>query len=82
MTASEDNLRYPMLNEQYDTFIRTLDSEDVQPTQPQRQVFEYLHGELETALAQWRAVVDSDLPAFESLMRAHAVPSLTDARAP
>ena len=47
MAASEDNLRYPnMLNEQYDTFSGTLDSEDFGPTESQRQVYAYLHGEL------------------------------------
>jgi photosystem II stability/assembly factor-like uncharacterized protein len=77
MAASEDNLRYPnMLNEQYDTFSATLDSEDFGPTESQRQVFAYLHGELAGELAKWRAVSDIELPAFQSLMRAHGVPSI------
>ncbi len=77
MAASEDNLRYPnMLNEQYDTFSATLDTEDFGPTESQRQVYSYLHGELNAELAKWRAVFERDLPAFQALMREHGVPSI------
>jgi photosystem II stability/assembly factor-like uncharacterized protein len=83
MAASEDNLRYPnMLNEQYDTFSATLDSEDFGPTESQRQVYAYLHGELTGELAKWRALLDTDLPALQSLMRAQGVPSIGEARQP
>jgi hypothetical protein len=83
MAASEDNLRYPnMLNEQYDTFSGTLDSEDFGPTESQRQVYAYLHGELTGVLAKWRSVSDTDLPAFQALMRAHGVPAIGDIRRP
>jgi len=38
MKASEDNLRYPnRLNEQYDTFIATVDADDVAPTVAQQE---------------------------------------------
>ena len=68
MAASEDNLRYPnMLNEQYDTFISLLDS-DWAPTQPEREVYAYLHGELDGELAKWRALATRDLPALISLL--------------
>jgi hypothetical protein len=83
MAASEDNLRYPnMLNEQYDTFAGTLDTEDFGPTESQRQVYAYLHGELTGVLAKWRSVSDTDLPAFQALMRAHGVPAIGDIRRP
>jgi hypothetical protein len=83
MKASEDNLRYPnMLNEQYDTFSQLLDGSDYRPTQPQREVFAYLHAELTAELAKWRAVVGTELPAIDALMRQHGVPSLTDLKAP
>jgi photosystem II stability/assembly factor-like uncharacterized protein len=82
MAASEDNLRYPnMLNEQYDTFISVLDS-DWAPTEPERQVFEYLHGELAAELAKWRAVVSGDLPALNTLLHSHGVPSIGGFAAP
>jgi hypothetical protein len=83
MAASEDNLRYPnMLNEQYDTFAGTLDAEDFGPTESQRQVYEYLHGELAAELAKWRTVSDADLPAFHSLIHAHGVPSIGEVQQP
>ena len=77
MAASEDNLRYPnMLNEQYDAFAGTLDTEDFGPTESQRQVFAYLHEALAGELAKSRAVSDADLPALQALMRDHGVPSI------
>jgi hypothetical protein len=79
MAASEDNLRYPnMLNEQYDTFSGVLDSEDFGPTESQRQVYAYLHGELTKELAKWHTVSQADLPALQSLMRDHGVPTIAD----
>ncbi len=77
MAASEDNLRYPnMLNEQYDTFSATLDGEDFGPTEPQRQVFASLHTQLLEELEHWKALSSTDLPALQSLMREHGVPSI------
>ncbi|HEV7985968.1 MAG TPA: hypothetical protein VGP20_07370, partial [Steroidobacteraceae bacterium] len=83
LAASEDNLRYPnMLNEQYDTFAATLDSEDFGPTESQRQVYAYLHGELAGELAKWRAVRDTDLPALQALLRDRGVPLIGDVKSP
>jgi hypothetical protein len=77
MAASEDNLRYPnMLNEQYDTFSATLDGEDFGPTEPQRQVFDSLHAQLVAELDHWKSLSSTDLPALQSLMREHSVPSI------
>ena len=77
MAASEDNLRYPnMLNEQYDTFAATIDFGDFGPTEPQRQVFEYLHGELAREVAKWQSIVGADVPAFDALLKAHGAPAL------
>ena len=83
MAASEDNLRYPnMLNEQYDTFLGTLNSEDFGPTESQRQVYAYLHGELTAELARWQTLVGTDLPALQALMHAQGVPTLGGTREP
>jgi len=77
MAASEDNLRYPnMLNEQYDTFSATLDSEDFGPTESQREVYADLHAALLAELAKWSAIAANDLPALDQLMHAHHVPAL------
>ena len=82
MAASEDNLRYPnMLNEQYDTFISMIDS-DWRPTDPEREVYAYLHGELTSELAKWRALVASDLPALDAQLRKAGVPAIGGFSAP
>jgi hypothetical protein len=82
MAASEDNLRYPnMLNEQYATFIEVIDS-DWAPTEPERQVYAQLHGELGGELAKWRAVVDNDLPALNTLLHRQGVPAIGGFHAP
>jgi hypothetical protein len=77
LAASEDNLRYPnMLNEQYDAFSATLDSEDFAPTEPQKQVFSSLHASLVEELNQWQALSSAELPALQNLMHEHGVPSI------
>jgi photosystem II stability/assembly factor-like uncharacterized protein len=77
MKASEDNLRYPNeLNEQYDTFIATIDADDVAPTVPQQAVFADLHRRLTEQLGKWQALVDGELPALNGLMQQAGVPRL------
>jgi hypothetical protein len=67
MKASEDNLRYPnKLDEQYDTFIATIDGEDVQPTGPQLDVFSELHDRLTRQLTAWKSLQDHELTALSS----------------
>jgi photosystem II stability/assembly factor-like uncharacterized protein len=77
MKASEDNLRYPnQLNEQYDTFIATINADDVRPTEPQLQVFGELHGRLSEQLAKWKALMDTDLPALNAQLQRAGIPHL------
>ena len=78
MKASEDNLRFPnQLNEQYDTFVATVDGDDVRPTEPQRQVFAELHRRLTEQLAKWKSMLDTDLPVLNTAMHGAGVPSLS-----
>jgi photosystem II stability/assembly factor-like uncharacterized protein len=82
MSASEDNLRYPnMLNEQYDSYSAMLDT-DAAPTEPERQVFGQLHGELTAELSRWRALVATDLPALNTLLNAHGAGTVGGFNAP
>jgi hypothetical protein len=76
MKASEDNLRYPnQLNEQYDTFIATVDGDDVSPTASQKQVFAELHARLSAQLANWKSLVDKKVPELNTeLQRIGAAP--------
>ncbi len=79
MAASEDNLRYPnMLNEQYDSFAATLDSEDFGPTESQLQVFTDLHHDLAAQLDLWRSIAAQDLPALRGLMHEHGLPTMNE----
>jgi len=78
MKASEDNLRYPnRLNEQYDTFIGTVDGDDVGPTEPQLQVFAELHRRLTEQLAKWKSLQDTELPALNTQLQQAGVSRVT-----
>jgi photosystem II stability/assembly factor-like uncharacterized protein len=77
MKASEDNLRYPnQLNEQYDTFITTINGDDFSPTEPQRQVFGELHRRLGEQLTNWKSLMDTDLPALNARLQSAGMPRL------
>jgi len=77
MKASEDNLRYPnRLNEQYDTFIATIDADDVAPTAAQQQVYADLHRRLVEQLEKWKSLASSELPALNTRMQEAGVPRL------
>jgi len=77
MKASEDNLRYPnRLNEQYDTFIATVDADDVAPTAAHQQVYADLHRRLAEQLEKWKSLASSELPALNTRMQEAGVPRL------
>ena len=77
MKASEDNLRYPnRLNEQYDTFIATIDADDVAPTAAQQEVYADLHRRLVEQLEKWKSLANSELPALNTRMQEAGVPRL------
>jgi hypothetical protein len=77
MKSSEGNLRYPnMLNEQFDSLMHTEDAGDAAPTASTVAVFEMLNKQLETQLAAWNQVLNTELPALNRLMQENKVPSL------
>jgi hypothetical protein len=74
MKSSEGNLRYPsMLNEQYDSFRSMIENADAAPTQPEYDVFDQLHGRLETQLAAWKRIASTDVPAVNDLVRKQGI---------
>jgi photosystem II stability/assembly factor-like uncharacterized protein len=78
MKASEDNLRYPnQLNEQYDTFIATVDGDDVRPTEAQHQVYVELHSRLDEQLEKWKSLLDTELPTLNAQLQHAGVAHLT-----
>jgi photosystem II stability/assembly factor-like uncharacterized protein len=77
MKASEDNLRYPnRLNEQYDTFIATVDADDAAPTVAQQEVYAGLHRRLVEQLEKWKSLANTELPALNTRMQEAGVPRL------
>ena len=77
MKASEDNLRYPnRLNEQYDTFIATVDADDVAPTVAQQEVYTDLHRRLVEQLEKWQSLANKELPALNTRMQEAGIPRL------
>jgi len=58
LKSTEGTLRYPvMLNEQFDTFRAMIENADAAPTQQMIDVFNGLDQRLNTALAQWNALL-------------------------
>jgi photosystem II stability/assembly factor-like uncharacterized protein len=77
MKSSEGNLRYPnKLNEAFDSLMHTEDAADAAPTQSTVAVFETLNKQLETQLARWQQVLNTDLPALNQLMHSNNVPAI------
>ncbi|MBV9147170.1 MAG: glycosyl hydrolase, partial [Acidobacteria bacterium] len=77
MKGSEANLAFPnQLNEKFDTFIRSVESADAPPTKQQYEVFDYLNGQLQTLLANWKQVQDNDVRSFNALVEKYQVPFL------
>jgi hypothetical protein len=77
MKASEDNLRYPnRLNEQYDTFIATVDTDDVAPTVAHQEVYAGLHRRLVEQLEKWKSLANTELPALNTRMQEAGIPRL------
>jgi hypothetical protein len=77
MKGSEANLAFPNeLNEKFDTFIRSVESADAQPTKQQYEVFDYLNGQLQTLLTSWKEIQNSDVRSFNALVERYQVPFL------
>ena len=78
MKSSEGNLGFPnMLNEQYASFNELVQDVDGAPTAQQLLVMDELHNRLGAQLSQWQAIVRSDVPALNDLMRKAGVPAFT-----
>jgi photosystem II stability/assembly factor-like uncharacterized protein len=77
MKGSEGNLAFPnMLNEAFDTFSRSVDAGDREPTKPQMDVFASLSGRLDEQLKKWNAIKQDDLPKVTELIKQADVPAL------
>ncbi|HZQ91827.1 MAG TPA: hypothetical protein VFA60_08560 [Terriglobales bacterium] len=77
MKSSEGNLKFPnMLNEQFDSFSRSLEGDDSAPTAQQVAVHEDLRKRLDEQLAKWKQIAATEVPAINDLMKREGVPAL------
>jgi len=74
-TASEDELNYPTkLNSKFASLGQAVDSADAAPTEGELGVFEELNAQLETQLARWREVANTDVPGLNAALRNADIP--------
>ncbi len=77
MKGSEGNLAFPnMLNEAFDSFSRSVDAGDREPTKPQMDVFALLSGRLDEQLKKWNTIKQDDLPKVTALIKEADLPAL------
>jgi hypothetical protein len=77
MKGSEANLAFPnQLNEKFDTFIRSVESADGEPTKQQDDLYQYLNGQLQKLLADWHQVQTTDVKSFNAVIEKYQVPFL------
>ena len=76
-TADEDQLNYGnQLSSQLAYFETAVEDGDSAPTQPDRERFAALRAQTERLAAAWRAVLRTDVPRLNRLMRAAGVPAI------
>jgi len=77
MKGSEANLAFPnQLNEKFDTFIRSVESADGEPTKQQYELYQYLNGQLQKLLEGWHQVQTKDVQSFNAMIEKYQVPFL------
>jgi photosystem II stability/assembly factor-like uncharacterized protein len=73
--ASEDPLNYPVrVNNKLLILQQTVESADSAPTQQSYAVFDELSKQLDAALAQWRQILNTDVPALNALIQKSNLP--------
>jgi hypothetical protein len=77
MKGSEGNLAFPsMLNEAFDSFSRSVDAGDREPTKAQMEVFASMSGRLDEQLKKWAAIKQEDLPKVSELIKQADLPAV------
>ncbi|HKR55829.1 MAG TPA: hypothetical protein VJS20_05980, partial [Gemmatimonadales bacterium] len=75
--SGEDPLNYPIrLNNRIAGVAGVVGSADAAPTEQSYQVFELVSGLLQTQLDQLKAIVTTDIPAFNQAVAAQNVPAV------
>jgi hypothetical protein len=75
--SSQDPLNYPIrLNNKLSALAGVVASADAAPTASSYAVYEDLAGRIDAELARLRTILDTDLAAFNALVRDKAVPAV------
>jgi hypothetical protein len=75
--AGQDALNYPIkLNNKIAGLTGVVASADARPTKQSRDVFDELSAKLEEQLVRFRKIRDTDLPAFNAMVRSLEVPAV------
>jgi hypothetical protein len=73
--ASEDPLNYPVrVNNKLLLLQQSVESADAAPTEQSYAVFDELSRQLDAALAQWRQILNTDVPALNALIQKSNLP--------
>jgi len=76
--AYEDTLSYPIkLNNKLAALARLIAQADAAPTQQQRVVAQELVSQVDEQVAQFRDVLEHDVPTFDALIREVGVPAIS-----
>jgi hypothetical protein len=77
MKGSEANLAFPsMLNERFDAFSHSIDSDDSEPTKSQLDVFAMLSKQLDEQLKKWTQIKSEDVPKVSEMIKSANLPAL------
>ena len=79
--SSQDPLNYPIrLNNKLSALAGVVASADAAPTASSYAVYDDLAGRIDAELARLRTILDTDLAAFNALVREKAVPAVVVAK--
>jgi photosystem II stability/assembly factor-like uncharacterized protein/DNA-binding FrmR family transcriptional regulator len=75
--SNQDMLNYPIrLNNQFVALGGVVGSADTAPTQAAYDVYDMLNKQLETQMAQWRQILQTDLPAYNDVVQKQQIPAV------
>ncbi|HKE32505.1 MAG TPA: hypothetical protein VKD65_12330, partial [Candidatus Angelobacter sp.] len=70
-------LNYPIrLNNQLVALGGVVSSADAAPTQASYEVFDMLSKQLDEQMAKWKQILDTDVPAYDEVVRKEAIPAI------
>jgi photosystem II stability/assembly factor-like uncharacterized protein len=75
--SNEDPLNYPVkLNNTMAELVGVIESAPTAPTQQSYDVFNMLSAQLDEQLAKWKGILETDVPAFNDLVKKQEIPAV------